>query len=104
LGDIAVIESDDPELAGALQSLDLGRAPLPNQTIYLNEPRIRVAMRRARLPEKRIVIDGPVENTSVILADEPRSGAIAFQRTGPAGTSARAGARGYLRARGGDHR
>src|SRR5690606_6137433 len=58
LGAVADVESDDPELLAALTALDLGLAPLQNQTVYLNEPRLRTALRRARLPERNIAIGG----------------------------------------------
>lgn len=72
LGDIAELEGD-PELVAALQTLDVGRAPVVNQTIYLNEPRIRVAMRRARLPERQVHFVGEPGNVAITLASPTSS-------------------------------
>src|SRR5690606_26935384 len=68
LGAVADVESDDPELLATLTALDLGRAPLPNQTVYLNEPRLRTALRRARLPERDIAIGGWDGNVAIVSA------------------------------------
>lgn len=67
LGDIAELEGD-PELVAALEALDVGRAPVSGQTIYLNEPRIRVAMRRARFPERQVRFAGETGNVAITLA------------------------------------
>lgn len=68
LGAVADVESDDPELLAALTALDLGLAPLQNQTVYLNEPRLRTALRRARLPERNIAIGGFDGNVAIVSA------------------------------------
>ena len=75
LGQIAHIEASDPELRRALENLDVRRAPIPGQVVYLNEPRIRVALRRARLPEKEIVIHSAAEQVAITLGRGRRGGA-----------------------------
>jgi len=84
LGAVADVESDDPELLATLTALDLGRAPLPNQTVYLNEPRLRTALRRARLPERDIAIGGWDGNVAIVSAprrQEAAPAAAAASRT-----------------------
>src|SRR5690606_15346040 len=72
------------ELLATLTALDLGRAPLPNQTVYLNEPRLRTALRRARLPERDIAIGGWDGNVAIVSAprrQEAAPAAAAASRT-----------------------
>lgn len=83
LGAVAEVESDDPELLAALTALDLGRAPLPNQTVYLNEPRLRTALRRARLPERDIAIGGWDGNVAIVSAPRKQEAAPAAAAPAP---------------------
>lgn len=56
LGDIARVESDDPELKRRLESLDVGKAALPGEVRYVHVGTVRMRMRQARLPESQIEI------------------------------------------------
>lgn len=77
LGDIATVESPDPALKATLESLEVGRAPLPGQVRWLNEPRLRVLLRRARLPESQIVIEGMAGNVPIRSQAQPRAVLVA---------------------------
>lgn len=65
LGDIATVESPDAALKEALENLEVGRAPLPGQVRWINEARLRVLLRRDRLPESRILIRGMKGNVPI---------------------------------------
>lgn len=65
LGQIARIESDDPDLRRRLEALDVGRAALPGQVRYVQVGTVRMRMRQARLPESQIEIVAEGETVAV---------------------------------------
>lgn len=56
LGEIARVESDDPELKRRLEVLEVGKAALPGQVRQMHVGTLRLRMRQARLPERDIEI------------------------------------------------
>lgn len=75
LGDIAVIEADDGELAQKLARLSVGRAAVPGQSRDVTEATIRVRMRQQSLPEKEIVIESEKGSVTVATLAQTVSGA-----------------------------
>jgi len=71
LGEIAVIESDDEELAQKLAQLSVGRAAIPGQSREVTVATVRVRMRQQSLPEKQIVIES--ETGAVAVATRSRT-------------------------------
>lgn len=71
LGEIAVIESDDEELAEKLAQLSVGRAAIPGQSRDVSVATVRVRMRQQSLPEKQIVIEA--ENDGVAVTTRART-------------------------------
>lgn len=65
LGEIARVESDDPELKRHLEALTVGRAALPGEIRHVNVGTLRLRMRQARLPERRIAIEAEGETIAV---------------------------------------
>lgn len=73
LGEIARIESEDPALAAKLEALEVGRAALPGQSRVVSVGTVRLRMRQARLPERQIAIESPVDAFPVLTRYEALS-------------------------------
>ena len=61
LGEIALIDVDDPQLREALEKLELGTAPLPGSSRRLNLGQIQVRMRQQRIDPAMFSFSGPLE-------------------------------------------
>lgn len=59
LGDIAVIDGDDPQLVGRLKSLAVGRSPLPGSSRNLSAGELTVRMKQAGIDTARIQLNAP---------------------------------------------
>ena len=66
LGEIARVESKDPELRRRLEALEVGRAALPGQSRFVHVGTLRLRMRQARLPERQIAIEAESETIPVL--------------------------------------
>ncbi|OUN01053.1 MAG: flagella basal body P-ring formation protein FlgA [Firmicutes bacterium ZCTH02-B6] len=66
LGEIAAVETDDPQLREQLAGLSVGRAALPGYGRELNVGTMRVRLRQAGFPERLIHIDAPDSRFQVL--------------------------------------
>ena len=75
LGEIAAVETDDPQLREQLAGLSVGRAALPGHGRELNVGTLRVRLRQAGLPERQIRIEAPATRFQVLTRAQTIGGA-----------------------------
>jgi flagellar basal body P-ring formation protein FlgA len=83
LGHIADIRSEDTQLAAAIRKIDIGRAPLPGQSLLIDPGLVKVRLKQNNIdPERcRVGGKGPVSvlrNHVILSAERVRAAVEAF--------------------------
>ncbi len=67
LGQIATIETQDPQLKAALESVQVGQAPLPGNSLYINPGQVELGLRKSNFEPKNFTLSavGPVKVTRI---------------------------------------
>jgi flagella basal body P-ring formation protein FlgA len=83
LGQIAEIQSDDPGLIDALGAIEMGRAPLPGQSLYVHPGRVEYALKHNSdvADNFQIIASGPVKvtrNFDTVTPDRIRTAVMRY--------------------------
>lgn len=83
LGDIADVRSDNVDLSRRLRNIDVGRAPLPGQSLLIHRGQVEMRLRQNDIdPDScRIILQGPVKvlrKHATVAAGQIRSAVRAY--------------------------